>query len=515
MKSSNNNDNNNGTSIISLDAKDLASKSASPSMMVQQRFSKSAYAQLDYYSNQDGNYRRKRQVAEADTQKLFYWLGTLPGAILILCIVFGLASSFYNVYTKGLPPTWFYTMADPESKALYFGNHLSKLWPHIAVFALGILAGLECRRAARNMATRAKGSSVSSRLSSRDQRNHQQYYHDMRHQDNAVSSKHTNSSNNILNSDNQLKGHQNHLLSASLPVIPMDSCLESSISSSSISSVTFDQQSDAPASQDPNPSDTKENKHHHVTSPDNTSNHQRNTGNSICINLNSSLDNIYNHHSSGNSMSDLGGLHDNDDENINLHSKIGRSSREMSENSNDSSSTWASIILHLLGCLFAITTMSMIIFSTHDWSLNHLPEPLVSGLFDAGSRLLWSLALIWILYMVSVPGEDRKFGLMAQLLGHPLMVSLGKLSFLVYIIHPLVHTTVLAIQEQPIYSSWLMMFHILIGNISITVILASLVSIFVEMPCRNLFRRCGASLLVSTNTQTRNGNHEGQQNRKQ
>lgn len=156
-----------------------------------------------------------------------------------------------------------------------------------------------------------------------------------------------------------------------------------------------------------------------------------------------------------------------------------------------------SAFLEAIGYLVAITTMTTIIFSTYEWSLYDLPKPFVAGIYDISSRFLWSMALIWILYMVSVPDRNRNFSLLARLLGHPIMVSLGKLSFLIYMIHPVVHISVLAIQEQPIYSSWLMLFHILIGNMTITVILASMVSLFVEMPCRNMFRRCGTSLLLT------------------
>jgi len=324
----------------------------------------------------------------ADPDRPFFWLRTLPGTILLGCIGLGLGSSFYNVYVNDLPPTWFYTMADPDSKALYFSDHFMRLWTHLAVFAMGILAGLECRRATRNVIRGYGGANI--RLISQD---------------------------NGLN-----KQHKNHSCSSSsLPVLGhSDSLSAKSCSDTNNSSISIDI---------------------HTNSSSNEN-----------INL-------------GGTDAARGGLF--------------------------------STVVDIIGCLLAITTMTTIIFSTHDWSLNDLPKPLVAGLFDSGSRLLWSAALIWILYMISVPNSDKKFSILSRLLGHPSMVCLGKLSFLIYTIHPFVHTAVLAIQEQPIYSSWLMLFHILIGNITITVILASLVSLFVEMPCRNLFRRCGTTLSLT------------------
>lgn len=356
-----------------------------------------------------------------DSSKAFHWLWTAPGALLAACIALGLGSSFYNVYYNELPPSWFYTMADPDSKALYFGEHMTKIWTHLAVFAMGILAGVECRRAAKNVLRSYKGSNISFMA-------------------------HTNSLSNH---------HKSH--SSSVASLPITSIHDGLLLS--------------------NGADTASSK---ISNSD--WNHSSN-GSSVSINI------LYNNNSSGSLTQDDG---------MNSPSSTGGSDTGCIKNDRSNSrGGFCSVLIDIIGFVLVITIMSAIIFSTHEWSLNDLPRPLVAGMFDAGSRFLWSMAMIWILYMISVPNKDRSFSLIAQALGHPAMVFLGKLSFLIYIIHPFVHTTVLAIQEQPIYSSWLMMFHILIGNMTITVILSSMVSLFVEMPCRNLFRRCGTSLLLT------------------
>lgn len=365
----------------------------------------------------------------SDASKPFYWIRTLPGAILVGCIVLGLASSFYNVYSNELPPSWFYTMADPDSKSLYFSQHLMKLWTHLAVFAMGILAGVECRRANMNVMRNYRASNIG--LMSHHQ---------------AFNTNH----------------HKIHLSSSStsLPVISSDTQSNKSMFHSSSGILKL-----SPSSSHQHQLDL--NQHNHTNS-------------NISIDI---------------QPSEFSSCH----ENINTGSE--NAIHDSSSSSNKKNNNRISIILlELFGYLLAITTMTTIIFSTHDWSLNDLPKPLIAGTFDAGSRFIWSMALIWVLYMISVPNKDRKFSLLARTLGHPGVVCLGKLSFLIYIIHPIVHTVVLAIQEQPIYSSWLMLFHILIGNLTITVILAFFVSIFVEMPCRNLFRRCGTSLLLTHHT---------------
>lgn len=370
--------------------------------------------------------------------KFFYWLRTIPGLISVACIAIGLGSSFYNVYTRKLPPTWFYTMADPESKGLYFDQHLMRLCTHLAVFTLGIIAGIECRRAARDVTM----------ADDRTRRGQRRLFNGNPHGIVNISSLH-----------NGLRGNKANLFSTSMPAI-----------SETTSSAIFDSTSNHEDTS-VSPATTQS-----TSNPMSTS--------SATVNLNGSYDSI-------NSPSQY-----NNADSIALKCSDHLCDSETDTNYDQDVKCYH-LLINTFGFLLTITTMTTIIFSTHGWSVNDLPEPLVAGLFDAGSRFLWSLALIWILYMVSVPNRDREFSLLARALGSPGMVCLGKLSFLIYIIHPFVHTAVLAIQEQPIYSSWLMLFHILIGNITITVILSSLMSLFVEMPCRNLFRRCGTSLLLT------------------
>lgn len=381
------------------------------------------------------------QSRKDDASKSFHWLWTTPGNILVALVVLGLAGSFYNVYYKELPPSWFYTMADPDSKALYFGEHMTKLWTHLAVFAMGILAGIECRRATKNVHRGYRSASI-----------------DFISHSNTLSNYHKSKSTSA----------------SSLPIMLARQNGDTNSSSSGCS----DQWK---ANLGPGCDGI-------------------NAGSSVSININAN--NHYNQHhehpQQQQQQQHYGGDSgiDNNSPDYGPTAGVGACS---------GGGGICSLLLDALGFIIAITIMSAIIFSTHDWALNDLPRPLIAGLFDAGSRFLWSLAMIWILFRLSVPYKDKSFCLLARLLGHPLMVSLGKLSFLIYIIHPFVHTTVLAIQEQPIYSSWLMLFHILIGNITLTVILASLVSLFVEMPCRNLFRRCGTSLLLTQSNDSSGG----------
>lgn len=313
-----------------------------------------------------------------DATKSFYWMTTVPGLALISCIVLGSLASFYNVFVGHLPPSWFYTMADPDSKSIYFGDHLTKIWSHLAVFSIGLLAGVECKRTKQQILKKGHKQTRNNRNSGI-----------------------TSSAASLFNSDS-----------------------------------TFS-----------------------IVMPEDRKNQTKTMNDS-------SRDNVS----------------EEDHENQSVtrcHSSLKNK------------------LLNIIGGLVSFTVMSSIIFSTHSWSVVDLPEPVISATFDVLSRILWSLAFVWILYQLSVPGKDGNFSSAAKVLGHPVMVSLGKLSFLTYIIHPFVHTVFLAIQEQPIYSNWFMLFHMLVGNVTITVILSALVSLFIEMPCRNLFKRCRTSFLLN------------------
>lgn len=388
---------------------------------------------LHEHSNTNFN-KTNEQAEHADNpSRPFYWACSVPGLTLLGCILFGSLLSFYNVYSNQLPPSWLYTMADPDSKAEYFTTHLMRLWTHVSVFGMGILAGVECRRLTRNKLRAGRATFKT----------------------------------NILSASNAGLGSLN-LASNGAGKQQTATARDRSLSTSSLGAA--DSALSMPLGSDVMNSST--------VSINMSSIHQP---------TNQSRDNIQRDLSESGRSTGAG-----DDVNM-----LDNSSSSESRNNNKRS--LGSMLANFGACLAVVATMAVIIFSTHDWSLKDLPKPLVAGLYDSLSRFCWSLAMIWILYKVTVPNKERRFSAISRALGHPMMVSLGKLSFLIYLLHPIVHSTVLAIQEQPIYSSWLMLFHILIGNITITVILALLVSLFVEMPCRNLFRRCGKSLLLAHN----------------
>lgn len=138
-------------------------------------------------------------------------------------------------------------------------------------------------------------------------------------------------------------------------------------------------------------------------------------------------------------------------------------------------------------------TMLLIIFSTHSWSLSgsaHLEEPLATAAYGSLAPLCWAISWSLVLFQLTVPNEKNQRSWLARLLtGDANIVRIGRLAFLAYLLSPYVNRLVLAVQEQAIFSSILMLGHTFIGNLVLTFALAFLVSALVELPCRRLFKK--------------------------
>lgn len=140
--------------------------------------------------------------------------------------------------------------------------------------------------------------------------------------------------------------------------------------------------------------------------------------------------------------------------------------------------------------LAAFVCMMAIIFSTYSWSTQEAPSPLVAAFYDALSRLVWSMALVTIMVQLCLPDiRTNRYSQFARLLSHPICIVLGRLSFLAYLISPYVHTFILAVEEQSLFPSLFLIFHVIVGNIVITYAIAFILAIVIEQPIRQLVSR--------------------------
>lgn len=130
-----------------------------------------------------------------------------------------------------------------------------------------------------------------------------------------------------------------------------------------------------------------------------------------------------------------------------------------------------------------LVAMFAIIFSTFSWSTSQLPSNIISALYDSGSRLVWSLALVTFMLRLVLNSNC----LASRLLGHPSSVIIGRLSFLAYLVSPYIHNFMLAVQEQPLFPSLFIIFHIIVGNMLLTYLMALLIAVIIEQPVKRLF----------------------------
>lgn len=146
--------------------------------------------------------------------------------------------------------------------------------------------------------------------------------------------------------------------------------------------------------------------------------------------------------------------------------------------------------------LAAAACMAAVIFSTYTWSTGEpAPSRLVAAAYDAGARFVWSISLVTIACLLctehsaaapkTLSNKSRPSAL-CNFLAHPINVQLGKLSVLVYLLSPYVNTIVLAVEEQALFPSLYMIFHVILGNIVITYTLAYLIANVIEQPLRRL-----------------------------
>lgn len=149
--------------------------------------------------------------------------------------------------------------------------------------------------------------------------------------------------------------------------------------------------------------------------------------------------------------------------------------------------------------LASLVTMVALVFGTHKWSLSgvsHLEQPFASALYAALAPLAWSLAWALLLFRLTVP-EFSSTTEKTELADPPCwlssgganLVRLGRLSFLAYLLNPYVNQFFLAVQEQTVFSSILMLGHQYIGNLVYTFALAAIVSLLVELPFRRLTKK--------------------------
>lgn len=135
----------------------------------------------------------------------------------------------------------------------------------------------------------------------------------------------------------------------------------------------------------------------------------------------------------------------------------------------------------------AIACQISVIFSTFSWSTKEAPSTLVAASYDAGARLVWSLSMVALMMQLCLPAGNKSSWLIRVLSSRFCLVT-GRLSFLAYLISPYINTFVLAVEEQSLFPSLLIIFHLIVGNIVIIYFMSFILAIVIEQPLRRFMR---------------------------
>lgn len=139
------------------------------------------------------------------------------------------------------------------------------------------------------------------------------------------------------------------------------------------------------------------------------------------------------------------------------------------------------LLISWLYTIMPIVIMLTIVYSTFSWSTQELPNNFVSALYDSMSRILWSSCLSFMLIRWTTKSH-KQLSNQSSTAFESTCLFLGRLSLVAYLISPLINNFLLAVQEQAIFSSLFIIFHLIVGNTLIIYSLSFLIAILIEQP---------------------------------
>ncbi|KAI1289380.1 Nose resistant to fluoxetine protein 6 [Halotydeus destructor] len=130
------------------------------------------------------------------------------------------------------------------------------------------------------------------------------------------------------------------------------------------------------------------------------------------------------------------------------------------------------------GWFCTLVTCMTLLFSTIGWNRGNYPSQLVSALYAATFRSLWSLAMAWVV-VACAAGHG---GFINTLLTWRPFVPLSRISFVAYLIHPgLMYIFVASTRNLFMFSHFLIMYMFLSHLVS-TFVVSFFLTMFIELP---------------------------------
>lgn len=136
-------------------------------------------------------------------------------------------------------------------------------------------------------------------------------------------------------------------------------------------------------------------------------------------------------------------------------------------------------LLNLFAWALSLLVMVTVIFINYPLvQMDSKIDPIYYGFYDGLSRILWSIALCYIIFAC----VHNSGGLVNWFLSHPLWQPLGRLSYATYLVHFPIITLLMVTTKTSIYFSELIAFHGFIGNYVLALGVALIVTLTFKSP---------------------------------
>ncbi|XP_067126507.1 nose resistant to fluoxetine protein 6-like [Centruroides vittatus] len=139
-------------------------------------------------------------------------------------------------------------------------------------------------------------------------------------------------------------------------------------------------------------------------------------------------------------------------------------------------------IIQIALWLSSIAIAMSIVYSTAPWNGGYGYSVEVATIYSAFSKTAWSLSVAWLIY-ACITGHA---GFINTILSWKAWIPFSRLSFTVYLIHPLVQWVYMAYQHERMYPSHHTGIYLIFGHFMISLGIALAVSLMLESPFMNL-----------------------------
>ncbi|XP_054720877.1 LOW QUALITY PROTEIN: nose resistant to fluoxetine protein 6-like [Uloborus diversus] len=134
--------------------------------------------------------------------------------------------------------------------------------------------------------------------------------------------------------------------------------------------------------------------------------------------------------------------------------------------------------LRVSGWLFFATLQLVDLYGAYPWNNNSIPGPTVSALYAGTSKTVWALGIAWVLF-VCCTGNG---GVVNDILSWKAWIPMARLSYMFYLIHPIVIWVHEAMGHSRMYTSHYFWVYNILGHYMVSMVLALIMSLSFEAP---------------------------------